>query len=324
MGDKYLTYEVADFAQDPDFIAWVKHRKGAQQDFWESWLARHPDKTQVVKEAEILVSMLAFRETPPTKEKIAEMWRNIDGAIDDTPVFSVSNRRSFLWWGGLAAAAAVALLLIFFRPAAETVIRTDKQEQFAQVLPDRSTVRLNADSRIAYRPADWEGQRSLDLSGEAFFAVEEGSTFQVKTDKGSVEVLGTRFNVNSRYDLEVLCFSGRVQVTSLQGEKVMLEKGQGVRFNPETERFSVDTTEAEAGWIRGNFAYTRQPLDQILEEIGRQFGVTLIWAPELGLDKELVSTTFTTDSLAGALYNACWPMRLEYAISGDTVRIFRP
>ena len=48
-------------------------------------------------------------------------------------------------------------------------------------LPDNSQVSLNALSSVTYNESSWDENRELTLNGEAFFKVEKGSTFEVKT-----------------------------------------------------------------------------------------------------------------------------------------------
>ena len=112
-----------------------------------------------------------------------------------------------LYLATTAAAACLALVLFFtFGRPSGTSISSSPAEMLTHVLPDRSTVRLNADSRIRVNEKKWEEKRQLALTGEAYFEVEKGQTFRVETDLGDVEVLGTKFNVYSRSGIfEVFC-----------------------------------------------------------------------------------------------------------------------
>jgi len=50
------------------------------------------------------------------------------------------------------------------------------------------------------------------LFGKAYFDVDKGKTFTVKTDLGTVQVLGTRFDVESRDSIfKVVCYEGSVK-----------------------------------------------------------------------------------------------------------------
>ncbi len=77
------------------------------------------------------------------------------------------------------------------------------------VLPDGSTVWLNAGSTLTY-PADFGViTRELQLVGEAFFAVKSDSLmpFDVQTTGMTVRALGTRFNVKAYPDDDIMAMT---------------------------------------------------------------------------------------------------------------------
>ena len=74
------------------------------------------------------------------------------------------------------------------------------------VLPDGSTVWLNAGSTITYSSDFGSKNRNLQLTGEAFFDVKSDSLnpFNVHTPDMTVKALGTRFNVKAYPDDHVV------------------------------------------------------------------------------------------------------------------------
>ncbi|MFK7809775.1 MAG: FecR family protein, partial [Saprospiraceae bacterium] len=124
-----------------------------------------------------------------------------------------------------AAAAAIFFGVLWFMWPESSIVhmKLANGEKIEGYLPDESLFALNAGSTLSYDSETWATERTLQLSGEAFFKVEKGSTFQVKTDNGTVKVLGTEFNVRSRNGvLEVKCKEGKVAVLSSGG--VLLEE----------------------------------------------------------------------------------------------------
>ena len=65
------------------------------------------------------------------------------------------------------------------------------------VLPDSSTVWLNANARLVYPRSFEDVNRKVSISGEAFFQVRKDKNHPFIVDIGElqVEVLGTSFNV---------------------------------------------------------------------------------------------------------------------------------
>jgi ferric-dicitrate binding protein FerR (iron transport regulator) len=81
-----------------------------------------------------------------------------------------------------AVAASIVLFIGYITFFNNTIKNTtDYGEQLAITLPDNSEVVLNAKSTITYNKKDWENNRTLTLNGEAFFKVNKGSSFTVKT-----------------------------------------------------------------------------------------------------------------------------------------------
>lgn len=67
-------------------------------------------------------------------------------------------------------------------------------------LPDGTKVWLNGDSKLSYNSKMKEGEnRMVSLTGEAFFDVahDKEHPFIIRTDKVSIKVLGTAFNVSA-------------------------------------------------------------------------------------------------------------------------------
>ena len=71
--------------------------------------------------------------------------------------------------------------------------------EYRLVLSDGTSVRLNSGSILRY-PVSFSGkERTVELSGEAFFEVATDSLrpFSVKTDGLVVKAYGTSFNINT-------------------------------------------------------------------------------------------------------------------------------
>jgi len=90
------------------------------------------------------------------------------------------------------------------------------------ILPDGSTVWLNAGSRIRYEPGFSGPLREVTLQGEAFFDVvkQPGRPFIVHAGDLHIKVLGTAFNVKSYDDdttVETTLIRGLVQITGSGG-----------------------------------------------------------------------------------------------------------
>ncbi|MCC6724459.1 MAG: FecR domain-containing protein [Saprospiraceae bacterium] len=194
---------------------------------------------------------------------------------------------------------------------------TKAGEQKEVKLPDGSVATLNAMSKLGFTANDWKDGRSVVLEGEAYFKAKKGKTFSVRTEQGTVEVVGTVFNVFARgNELEVKCAEGKVQVINPdETERVLLKKGeqvsimggkmqkrQGLAFYP--------------NWFKGESTFRSAPLEKVFEEMERQFGVVVL-ADSIG--ERTFSGKFVNKDLEKAVKMVCNPMKLNCEVRGDTV-----
>ena len=219
-------------------------------------------------------------QIPYTRSK-EQVWAKLEEQLEEQEKPQQESRVLKLAWYWAAAAMVLIVLGVgsFMR---YYTIRVDVPAGEVQVvsLPDGSTVKLNAVSELAYHPYWWRINRQLSLTGEAYFEVKKGSRFSVVSAKGITSVLGTQFNVFARKEVyRVTCLSGKVRVTDAHKEQeVLLEAnqqavldGQGKMNYEELVQFSD-----EAAWVNNEFAFRKQSLVELLEEVERAYDVEIV------------------------------------------------
>lgn len=241
----------------------------------------------------------------PEGKSTEEAWQSLSQRLEEGRVVKMPQRQ---WWRYAAAAAVViglATFLLWPAPSETLVVNTAAGEHRTVTLPDGSVAELNAGSSLA-----WTADRTLQLSGEAFFKVKKGSTFTVETAQGKVEVLGTSFNVLSRAsEFEVACETGRVAVTA-QGSRVEITPGKSTSLvNGALVLGSFDTPVST--WTSGKFVYQEEPLQNVLAELERQFNVRI--SSPLVQDR-FYTGAFEGDDLNAALAAVCAPMALTFKV----------
>ncbi|MEM6396945.1 MAG: FecR family protein [Bacteroidota bacterium] len=222
--------------------------------------------------------------------------------------------------------AATLLLLIsatfvWYITGRQTVETLAGQKQLVS-LPDGSTALLNGQSELSYNSRFWSSGRSLQLSGEAFFEVNEGSEFKVNTEIGAVEVLGTSFNVYSRKtSFEVYCQTGRV-VVSVDNERVeaILSAEEATRYNSDTDKLE-DLNEASGpAWQIGENRYKSQPIGRVIQDLSAQFGFVFD-VDFIDRDRPYTGLFLHADP-DQALEMVFEPMGIAYVRNGNAVRLF--
>jgi ferric-dicitrate binding protein FerR (iron transport regulator) len=196
-------------------------------------------------------------------------------------------------------------------------------EQVTVSLPDGSLVRLNADSHLKRKRFFWSSDKKVTLvQGEGFFEVEKGDGFQVATKEGSIQVLGTKFNIKNRKDyFEVGCYQGKISfVEAKTNTKTVLTKGQEI-IKIE-ERFSKDSlTNPTPAWMSGESLFRNTPLYIVLREMEVQYGISFE-ATGVATDQRYTGG-FIHGNLETALTTVLAPMGIAYTVGENqkTIRL---
>jgi ferric-dicitrate binding protein FerR (iron transport regulator) len=255
----------------------------------------------------------------PQKRSKAEALELLHAKIDPEKTQTVVRNFS-MYWSAAASVTLIVLLTTVYLYTAPVQVIAGKGQHIENTLPDGSAVSVNAGSKITYSKSGFADNRSLKLEGEAFFLVQKGKPFVVKTRLGTAEVLGTTLNVYARgNEFAVSCLTGRVRVTA-NSQHVILEPGEkaGLISGTLVRIVNIPTSDM-AVWRAGEFHFDNLPLIVIFEEIERQFNVNII---ATGIENRFFTGSFSNKNLNEVLETVCLPMKLEYEIrDGDKISI---
>jgi ferric-dicitrate binding protein FerR (iron transport regulator) len=233
--------ELADFKASPDFEKYEKIKNYSAQ-----------LKVADFDADSILENVIKHKKAAP---KVISFYRN--------------------WMFKVAAVLVVGLAITFSMQNFITENQyalNGKKTTFS--LPDNSEVVLNSGSEIKFKKWNWNNNRTLKLDGEAFFKVAKGKKFEVETNLGKVAVLGTEFNVKARKNrFDITCFEGRVKV-NYKDKEIILTHGQSVSFENGLQINTIATNQ-NPEWLENQIAFNKEHLRAILDEIERQYNVSI-------------------------------------------------
>jgi len=165
------------------------------------------------------------------------------------------------------------------------------------ILPDGTTVYLNAGSRLVYPEYFNDKNREVLLVGEAFFEVKEDKDhpFIVQTTELRIKVLGTKFNVSAYPTdnvIETVLTEGTVQLqqnnSKLFSDDIELIPGQLAAFNKTTRQTALKTvnTENYTIWKDGLCKFEGTDLSRIIKKMERFYNIRFQYSdPFLGTIK---------------------------------------
>lgn len=326
-----------------------RYRQGTctarERELVESWYAAlRPGDEAPLPEDTIEASLERVRERLPWVGENAASMGQVRSVDWGRPVGREPGRRWGLAgrWNGrvalmaaavLAAAALVVLVVAVWllrAPSskvtpvgdalADVVVLTSRGETRQVVLPDGSTMELNAGTEVHYSRQFGVTDRKVDLVlGEAYFQVVGDAVRPFIVTGGGLQtkVLGTSFDIRAyegRFRVAVL--SGKVEV----GDRV-LEKGMLARMDSSgliTERF--DGEEEVAAWRQGGLYFKDASFEQIAFEVGNKYNIRMVNTSP----KRVWSYTglFRSESLQEVIETICLTEGLHYRFTNGELVIF--
>ncbi|MDR2563933.1 MAG: FecR domain-containing protein [Prevotellaceae bacterium] len=164
----------------------------------------------------------------------------------------------------------------------EIVLNVGNGQEAEYILPDGTSVRLNAGSTLRHDNDFGENLRQVNFSGEAFFDVKqnEGNPFIVSTKHLNIEVVGTSFNIYA-FDngdlVEMTLLAGSVKAISRKNPNryVVIKPNEKVICDVSTGALKVQETNAqyETAWLNGEIVFKSETLSKVLIKLERKYGV---------------------------------------------------
>jgi transmembrane sensor len=287
----------------------------------EAWLAVHPVTADMLSNARRAVTgtpsaadtdrswnALAARITAATSQDDLAARRARRDAQPPRVATTVQRRP----WMRIAAAIAIvitgATTWKMMSGAEAGSISAPLGRDVTATLPDGSTLKLAAGSRISWTSAFGRFSRDVSLEGEGYFDVkhDKSKRFRVHARDGIAEDIGTRFVVRAWAELsnlEVAVEEGVVALhdtTGLASDGLALLKAGQRGVLEAGGRVSVsNTAESTLAWTRGQLVFDKTPLTEALPTLNRRFGVEI--RVDAALRGRLLSARFDSTSLTDVL-----------------------
>lgn len=296
------------------------------------------------------------------KKGIDSIWNNIEKSQVRGLGYTGTVRRIYKYrW---SAAAAIFLLLTLItalivkqyipgQRGTESVVsqfslKVPNAKTATVVLSDGTTVRLNAGSTLYYPKKFNETSREVRLVGEAFFKVARNARrpFLVHTDKLTIRVLGTIFNVKAYPQdakTETTLLSGKVKVELndhkdkeiflLPNEKLIVDNSAiaaqpGPAHNGTNEEYEIlslpgtaTTAVKETAWLEDKLIFTNDSFKEVANQLERKYDVTIVFE-DSALETERISGILKNEPLEKALELFKMTTSFKFHIEGRSVFLY--
>ncbi len=172
-------------------------------------------------------------------------------------------------------------------------IENPSRRVFSVLLDDSTQVWLNYMASLELDPNFNKGNRSVHVRGEVFFDVHKQYAmgrkvpFLVHSSLQTIEVLGTKFNVNTTNGLEenVLLSEGSIRLTHNHfGTQVLIKPGQQAFIQKDKPKIlliqSRDIEKANA-WRKGLFYFDNENFADVVLEFEQWYGAEIDIEPAI-------------------------------------------
>lgn len=254
----------------------------------EEWLLERSHQEQYYEWLEEW-DRLNLQYYPDEDRLFRSLLEQIDTYGQSTVEISEKTFRFPVMWVAATALFIVSLLTggyLLRQPLLYKTVETDYGEIRQELLPDGSSVTLNAHSQLRFRRFGFgQSTREVFLTGEATFAVRHlpnHRQFIVRTIKDfDVTVLGTEFTIyNRNRATQVVLHHGKVQIdyknaagpkrlTMLPGDLIKLEKSGGIQL------LHPKHPEQLKAWQNHEFVFEQSSVQEIAQILTENYGLTV-------------------------------------------------
>ncbi|MEO8819423.1 MAG: FecR family protein [Ginsengibacter sp.] len=331
-----VDYGVEDFIVDESFINCHFNSNQKDSEFWGAWLAEHPGKAAIAKEAFDLIGILSISLSA---EEYKSEFIKIKNAVEKSGTPSGQMSLKKIPSGNTRKKRAISYALVigliifsgifwFFHrsenePEILTTMVNNTNVPKKLILSDSTVVTLEPNAKIEYPKVFKSKLRNVYLQGNANFKVKRDieHPFKVHSENMVATVLGTVFNIKKSGDsaLMVELLKGKLNVEIFNSKM-------------ETEQSIILTPNERAVYVRNDqhlyknlivsqhaLNFKQSNFDDVAAQIKLVFGITLV--NESPKKQWSFTGTFENSSAKDIIENICLVKNLTYSEHGDTILI---
>jgi transmembrane sensor len=365
--NRYEEYCVEDFVLDAEFQNWVRYKASSSVRFWQDYVLQFPAQAGEVDRARTLLEGVYVRYGADISD--AEIESEITGLItrireDRESVRFIATdekgrgfviRPLLLWlaaasvlliggfaaWYGLSSSSRPSYAHLVEGKSLEEKVNNTTAKQTVN-LSDGSVVILEPNSRLSMPSEFSEENRTVYLSGEAYFKVTKDidRPFLVYTNKLITRVLGTSFIVKvlkGEEETSVEVKEGKVSVfrkddfervtsgTKNESKGIVVTPNQKIVFEGDGSRILKMLSEAPevvpSAKTTFKFDYRSTPVKDVLTDLKNAYQVDIIFDADLLSDCP-ITATLSNRPLLEKLNIICEAIEAKYEVLDGKIMIY--
>ena len=310
--DKYNHFTVDNWIQDPSFRDYILEEDHTNVELWNSFNTEGKVSQNMAEASKILMAMRGLRDRYWEEgEKMA--GNSLDQLQTKIHARTRQARRRIVAMVAAAASMAIGVLVVWLWVTASEPMHymTAANETEEVQLPDGSIVFLNENSSLTVNPGWGKSDREVQLTGVAYFMVKSvlntagnKTKFTVRTNGLDIEVLGTKFNVNtSRLITSVSLDEGSVKLVKNKDPDIIkpsfLEPGQVAFYNHDSEEIKIsekELTTEQAFWKPKTIEFNQITLRNAVDKMEVVFDIEFRFKDKSMLDETIQKLSVPNDN----------------------------
>lgn len=290
----YTDYTFKDFLSDESFINYAKGIKPCDIMLWKDWLAKNPPNRKAAEEAKNFIKHFILRRQSLPIKFIDNEWDRLSNNLvlnNQRNLEAEKSKNKIKIWQYAAAITLFISILgaVFFSDSIfnqrDKIAYHDLIVPRGQIrnilLPDKTLVFLNSDTKLSYNTKFGKKNREVFLEGEAFFNVSHYSDkpFIVHTCENDIKVLGTAFNVRAYPDANIHQTSlerGKIIISYPNEGTYVLNPNQTyllIRNNKCSKVYTTESIKEFSSWIDGRIIFKNQRFEDIAQKLERSHNI---------------------------------------------------
>lgn len=201
----------------------------------------------------------------------------------------------------LAAAAAIIIIVAIgttLLRSGDITISNSTPNIIVQSLSDGSTIYLSENAEIVLERGFSKKNRSITLSGEAFFDIKrnEQLPFIITTQSATIEVLGTAFKINDtgKSEFKLTVERGKVSVTSNANHNVKYTATKGEQVQLHSNKWTKGEYIADSKSDESKVQFRDATIETIVSYVNKRYSTKILAQKEIA--NERITLTITNET----------------------------
>ncbi len=191
------------------------------------------------------------------------------------------------------------------------------------LLPDNTTIWLQNKSKLRFNKKDFKKNREIWFEGKSVFEVTKAkNSFRIHLNKASIQVLGTKFSVNStnKSDItEINLFEGKICFKT-KNNKNLIHAGERVIYNKKASTIQIKK-DLNTTWHNGTFSFKKIQISELIKRLEYTFNTKIVLDKKINPRQKITGSIDYNENIDEIIYKICYILKATYTKENNIIYI---